>query len=116
MRKDERLGVRENRIESKFHIGRRERAAIVKVDTAAQVKNVGERVGCFPGFSEVAANIHLGIAFDQAAEEQAMQALGLDVGADAGIETGRHGFDKKCNGAGRRGELTRASGEKSAGA
>ena len=80
-------------IESVFNVGGRERAAVVKFNAVTEVENVGARVGSFPALGQVGNEIHLRVAPDQAAEDQAVEALRLRVGADAGIEVGGHGFD-----------------------
>ena len=86
-------GVRENRIEGELHVGGGERAAVVELHSGAEMKDVGERVGRFPALGEIATDVHLVVAFDQAAEKQAVDAFGEGVGADARVEIGGHGFD-----------------------
>ena len=67
----------------------------MEADTAAKMEEVGERVGCRPGFGKIAVEIHLTVALQQAAEEESVDALGLRIGGKARIEIGGAGFDKK---------------------
>ena len=71
------------------------------------MENVGTRVGRFPALGQVGNEIHLRVAPDQAAEDQAVEALRLRVGADAGVQVGGHGFDEEVDGAGLDAELAR---------
>ena len=70
----------------------------MEADAAAKVEDVGERVRSIPGFGEVAVEIHLVVAFEEAAEEQAVNVLGLSVGSEAGVEIGGVGFNNECEG------------------
>ena len=101
MRKEPRLGVLiragHDGIESEFYVGGGERAAVVKFDAVAKVENVGAGVGSFPALGQIGNEIHLRVAPDQAAEDQAVEALRLRVGADAGVEIGGHGFDEEVD-------------------
>ncbi len=54
--------------------------------------------------------IHFGVALDEAVEEESGEALGLGVGAEAGIEVGGIGFDDEDDG-GRVGWRVGAGGE-----
>jgi predicted dehydrogenase len=47
--------------------------------------------------------IHFGVAFDEAVEEESGEALGLGVGAEAGIEVGGIGFNDEDERGGIRG-------------
>ncbi len=67
----------------------------MEADAAAKVEDIGERVGRVPGFGEIAVKIHLVVALEEAAEEQAVDVRGLRVGGEAGIETGGIGFDEE---------------------
>src|SRR6476660_193934 len=69
-------------VKSSFHVGGSERAAIVKADAGAEMENVGERIGSIPGFREVAVEVHLMVALEEPAEEQAVNALGLRIGGE----------------------------------
>ena len=64
-----------NEIESRFDIGRSDGMAIVELNVFAQVKDPGQRIGRFPRFGEVAVEIHFGVAFEEAGEEKAVDAL-----------------------------------------
>jgi hypothetical protein len=86
--------------EGGFHVGGGNQAAVVKVDVLAEMENVGERVGSVPGFGEVAVEIHLVVALEEAAEEQAVEVLGLRVGGETRIEVGGVGFEEKGEGGG----------------
>ncbi len=99
----------EDEIESGFDVGGRERAAIVEVDAAAKVEDVGERVRSIPSFGEIAVEIHLVVAFEEAAEEQAVDVLGLRVGGEAGIEIRGIGFDEEGKGSRIRGGARRTA-------
>jgi hypothetical protein len=44
--------------------------------------------------------IHFGVTFDEAIEEEGGEALGLRIGAKTGIEVGGIGFDDKDDGGG----------------
>jgi hypothetical protein len=61
--------------------------------TGFQMKNVGERIGRLPGFGEVAMQIHLRVAGEESAEDEAVEALGLAVGGEARIEIDGVGFE-----------------------
>lgn len=78
-----------------FDVGGGERTAVVETDTLAKVEDVGEWIGSVPGFGEVAVEVHLIVAFEQAAEEKAIDALRLRVGGEAGVQVGRAGFDEE---------------------
>ena len=84
--------------ESGFYVGRGKRSAIVEANAAAEMEDVGERVGRVPGFGEVAVEIHLIVALEEAAEEQAVDALGLRIRGEARVEVGGTGFDEECEG------------------
>ena len=94
------VGGISNEFESGFDVGRGKRAAVVETDIAAEMENVGERVGSFPGFGEVAVKIHLIVALEEAAEEQTVNALGLRIGGEARVEVGGAGFDEEGEGRG----------------
>jgi len=59
------------------------------------VEDVGQGIGKFPGFGEVAVQVHLFVAFEEGGEEQAVEVLGLRVGGEAGVEVGGVGFDEE---------------------
>ena len=85
-------------VESGFNVGRSDGAAIGETDGLAKMEDVGERVGNFPGFGEVAVEIHLGVAFEERGEEKAVNVGGVGVGSKAGIEIGGIGFDEEGDG------------------
>jgi hypothetical protein len=66
----------------------------VEMDAGAQMKGVSEWIGRAPRVGEVTVEIHL-IAFKEAAEEQAVDLLGLRVCGEARVEIGGVGFDEK---------------------
>jgi len=72
----------------------------VEGDAFAEMEDVGEGSGRVPGCGQVGVEIHFGVAFDEAVEEQSGEALGLGVGAEAGIEVGGIGFDDEDDGGG----------------
>jgi hypothetical protein len=57
------------------------------------MEDVGEWVGNFPAVGEIAVEVHLGIALQQAAEEEGVDALRVGVGGETGVEVGGIGFD-----------------------
>jgi hypothetical protein len=83
----------EDVIEGEFDVGGGERAGVVKMDAGMEVKDVGARVGSVPRVGEVAVEVHLGVALKQAAEEEAVDPLGVGVGGVTRIEVRRIGFD-----------------------
>jgi len=106
------IGGIEDVVEGGFYVLRGEGATIVEFDVAAEMENVGERIGKFPGFGEVAVKVHLLIALEEGGEEKAVEVLGLRVGGVARVEVGGIGFDEE--GEGRRiGMGVRAAGERS---
>ena len=94
------VGGSEDEVEGGLDVGGGERAAIVETDVGAEMENVGERVGSVPGFGEIAVEIHLIVALEEAAEEQAVNALGLRISGEARIEVGGAGFDEEGEGRG----------------
>ena len=69
------VGGIHHEFEGGFHVGGGERAAVVEVDVVAEMEDVGERIGSVPGFGEIAVEFHLGVAFEEAGEEQAVDVL-----------------------------------------
>jgi len=59
------------------------------------VKYVGERIRHFPGRCEVAVEIHLAVARQEAGEDQAVEELRLPVGGEARVKIDGVGFDEK---------------------
>ena len=94
------VGGVSDEFERGFYVRGRERAAIVETDIAAEMEDVRERVGRVPGFGEVAVEIHLIVALEEAAEEQAVNALGLRIRGEARVEVGGAGFDEEGEGGG----------------
>ena len=72
----------------------------METDIAAEMEDVSNGVGRVPGFGEVAVEIHLIVALEEAAEEQAVNALGLRIGGEARVEVGGAGFDEEGEGGG----------------
>src|SRR5260370_29409410 len=94
------VGGIEDEVESGFNVGGGERAAIVESYVGLQVENVGERVGSVPGFGQVAVEIHLCVAGEEAAEDESVKALRLAVGGEAWVEIDGIGFDEEGEGGG----------------
>src|SRR5580704_774204 len=69
----------EHGVESGFDVSGGKRAAVMKMGARAKMERVGEGIGRGPRVSQVAVEIHLIIAFQKAAEEQAVDLLGLRV-------------------------------------
>jgi len=84
----------------------------VEEDAFAEMEDVGEGSGGVPGLGEVGMEIHFGVAFDEAVEEESGEALGLRVGAEAGIEVGGIGFNDESQGGGIKRCRAGAGGEK----
>ena len=80
-------------VECVFDVGGGERATVVEMDSGAQVENVGERIWSAPGVGEIAVEIHLVVALEEAAEEESVDFLGLGVCGEARIKVGGIGFD-----------------------
>jgi len=97
------VGGVEDEIESGFYVSRGERATVVEFDVGFEMKNVRERTGHFPRRREVAVEIHLGVAREQAGEDEAVEALRLAVGGEARVEVYGIGFDEE-------GEVARIEG------
>ncbi len=83
----------------------------MKLHAGSQMKYVGERIGHFPFFGQIAARDSLRVKFDQAVENQAVDSLRLRVDANSRIKIGGHRFDQKIDDAGFRGDRARAGGE-----
>ena len=83
----------EDEVEGGFDVGGGERAAILETDAGMEMEDVGERVGNFPCVGEISVKVHLGVALQQAAEEEAVDTLGVGIGGVAGVEVGGIGFD-----------------------
>ena len=67
-------------------------------DAGLEMEKVGEGIGSVPEFGEVAVQIHLRIAPEQSAENEAIESLRLAVGGEARIEIDGIGFDEKGDG------------------
>jgi hypothetical protein len=78
-----------------FDIGGGDGAAVVEVNALAEMEDVGERVGNGPGFGEIAVEVHLGVALEEAGEEEAVKMSGLAVGGVARVEIGGVRFQEK---------------------
>ena len=98
-------------VDGGFDVGGGDGAAIVEEDAFAEMEDVGEGSGRVPGFGEVGVEIHFGVAFDEAVEEESGEALGLRVGPEAGVEVGGIGFDDESQGGGIGGSGVGAGGE-----
>ena len=103
------IGGIQDKVECSLDVGGRNDAAVMKADAAAEVEDVGERVGRVPGFGEIAVEIHLIVALEEAAEEQAIDFLRLRVGGKAGIEISGIGFDEECDRRGKGIQAARAT-------
>jgi hypothetical protein len=64
------------------------------------MEDVGQGIGKFPGFGEVAVQVHLLVAFEEGGEGEAVEMLGLRVGGVTGVEVGGVGFDEEGEGGG----------------
>jgi len=89
------VGAIEDEFEREFYVGGSEWTAIVESYVGPEMEHVGERVGRGPGFGEVGVEIHLCVADEQAAEDEAVEALRLAVGGEARVEVDGIGFDQK---------------------
>ena len=81
-------------IESPLHIARGERATVVELYAMVQVKNVGEGIGNFPTFGKAGSDIEIFAAGEEVVEDEIVDALGLGVDSDAGIEICGAGLDQ----------------------
>ena len=59
-----------------------------------QMKNVGEGIGDLPTLGEAGGDIEIVTAGEEVVENEIVDALGLRVDSDAGIEIGGTGFDQ----------------------
>ena len=84
--------------------------AIVKFDTVMQVEDIGAGVGDLPAFGESWSDVQVFVAGEEVVEDQVVDAFGIGVDPDAGIEVGGAAFDDHYKGfkVGRR----RAGGER----
>jgi hypothetical protein len=87
------IGGIQNEINGGFDVGRGKWVAVVEADATAEMKDVSERIGSRPGFGEIPAEMHLIVTLEEAAEEEAVDALGLGIGGVARVEVGGIGFD-----------------------
>ena len=97
-------------IEGRFDIGRCHWAPVVEVNVFAQMKNPRQRIGRFPGFGEIAVKSHLGVALEEAGEEQSVDVLRCGVGREAGVEIGGVGLQEKRERVGSGAGARRAAG------
>ena len=58
---------------------------VVKMDVGLEMEDISDRIGSLPGFGEIAVEMHLGVAGEESAEDEAVEALGLAVGSKAGV-------------------------------
>ncbi len=94
------IGGVEDVLESGFYVGGGDRTTVVETNAGAEMEYVGEWVRKFPGFREVAVEIHLVVALEEAAEEQAVDVLRLRVSGETWIEVGGIGFEEEGEGGG----------------
>ena len=67
----------------------------MEANSVAQVENISDRIWSLPGFGKVAAEIHMIVALQQAAEEKSIDALRLRISGKARVEIGGAGFDEE---------------------
>ena len=65
----------ENRIECVLYVPRRQGAAILELDTAPQVKDVGERVGGLPSFGQAGLDVKVFVTGKQVVKKKVINAL-----------------------------------------
>src|SRR5215468_12234463 len=85
----------EDEVERGFDVGGGEWPAVVKFDVGLEMEGVSERVGGLPGLGKVAVEIHLGVAPEKAGKDECVEALGLAVAGEAGVQVGGVGFDEE---------------------
>src|SRR5664280_74193 len=83
----------EQGIEGPLNVVRGERLSVVKMYVMAQVKDVRQGIGDLPLLGQRRLEIEMFIAAHERVEKQLVDALGLGVEADAGIEIGRAALD-----------------------
>ena len=84
----------------------------MELHTAPQVKHIRDRIGHLPFFSQVAVGDPMRVEFDQTAEEQTVNSLGLSISPNSRIQISRHRFNQKIDDAGLGGDGMRAGGER----
>lgn len=90
----------EHEIERGFDVGRSEGAPVMKMNVSTEMEDVDERIWSVPRLGQVAVKVHVVVVVDEAAEEQAVNALGLRIGGEARIEIYGIGFDEESDGVG----------------
>ena len=65
----------------------------MEFDSAAQVKDVGERVGRLPALCQPGLDVEVFVAADERVEDQRVDVLRLAVSANARIEISRTALD-----------------------
>src|ERR1051326_6452741 len=76
-----------------LHVTRSERASVVKLDPATQVKDVGERIGNVPAGGDSRRSIEVFIARKEIIEDESVNSLGLCVEANPRVKIGGTAFD-----------------------
>ena len=71
------VGLVRDEVEGGFDVRGCERPAVVEADATAKMENVSERIRDGPGFGEIAVEVHLIVTAKEAAEEKAVDTLGI---------------------------------------
>ena len=70
----------------------------MEANSGAQMKDVGQGIGNLPALGKSRLQVEVLVAVDQTIEEQLVDALGIGVDPDAGIEIERAGLDDQGDG------------------
>jgi hypothetical protein len=65
----------------------------MEFDSMMEVKNIGERIGNFPALGQRGPDVEVLVTIEKVIKDEAIDALGVRVKADAGIEIRRTAFD-----------------------
>src|ERR1035437_6648572 len=84
-----------HRIDGPGNVARSERAAIVEVNTAAQMKDEPQRIRLLPALGQRRGEMEASIAGYEAIKEQFINVLRLRIGSHARVEAGGAALDKK---------------------
>ena len=72
----------------------------MKLHAVVQMEDIGQRIGNIPAFGQAGGDVEMVVAGQQVVEDEVVDALGLRVQADAGIEVGRAALDDHHQGVG----------------
>ena len=67
----------------------------MEANTMAEMENISTWIWGLPGFCEIAVEIHLIVALQQAVEQESIEALRLRISGKTRIEIGGAGFDEE---------------------